>query len=188
MIKLTLIAKIIAVAAMLVVCFIALGYVVLGQYRLHIASDAVQFQEYAPLALPPNTSIKSRDITVVMPWSYSLLPHYTKQLDLYLNDMGTSIIEEQKNINFRYVCEAGKGSVNETCVLAETPRHQQYLLTSSYVQQEVEWLKGDTFIWIVLEGNPAQTYSQAIWSKVIDSFVPTHYSKLPVRYYYQGGP
>lgn len=179
----------IAIAGLLAVCFIMLGHVLLGFYEDHSSGGAVNFQEYAPLTLPPNSSIQSRHLNVWTPGNYRFLPRYTKQLDLYLNSTGTSAIIEQKNINFAYTCGLGGG----TCQIAETPSHQQYLLTTSYDQigtmdspfeQRVEWLKGDTYIWITLQGSPAQTYSQAIWSKVIDSFTPTQYSKLPIKLYY----
>jgi len=189
MVKLPLTPIKIIVVALLVVCFIMLGQELLGFYEDHSSGGAVNFQEYKPLTLPPNSSIKSRYINVWTLWNYRFLPRYTKQLDLYLNNTSTSAIIEQKNINFAYTCGLGGG----TCLIAETPRHQQYLLTTSYDQmgtmvlpfeQRVEWLKGDTYIWIVLQGSPTQTYSQAIWSKVIDSFVPTQYSKLPIKRYY----
>ena len=189
MVKLPLTPVRITIAALLVVCFIVLGHVLLSFYEDHSSGGAVNFQEYTPLTLPLNTSIKSRYINVWIPWSTRFLPRYTKQLDLYLSSTGTSAIIEQKNINFTYTCSLG----GVTCVLTETPHHQRYLFTTSYEQtgtkvvpfeQKVEWLKGDTYIWIVIQGSPTQTYSQATWSKVIGSFVPTHYSKLPIKRYY----
>jgi len=175
-----------------VVSSITLGYVLFGVYEDRSSGGPVNFQEYEPLTLPPNINIKSRHINVWTDKDNSFLPHYTKQLDIDLNSTGTSSIIEQKNINFRYTCDPEGLAVNETCVLLETSRHQRYRLTTLYEQavtnapfeQEVEWLKGSTYIWITLQGSPVQTNSPATWDKVIDSFVPTHYSNLPINYYF----
>lgn len=115
MVKLPLTPIKIIVVALLVVCFIMLGQELLGFYEDHSSGGAVNFQEYKPLTLPPNSSIKSRYINVWTPWNYRFLPRYTKQLDLYLSSTGTSAIIEQKNINFAYTCGFGGG----TCLILQ---------------------------------------------------------------------
>ncbi|HSX05241.1 MAG TPA: hypothetical protein VLF69_02135 [Candidatus Saccharimonadales bacterium] len=156
-------------------------------YSTH--STSVNFQEYEPKALPSGITSTGRSLDV---WSdkTSFLTH-TKQLTFDLN-APHSFISETRNKPFVYQCD--NGAANATCATAETPNHQQYRLTTVYDQtlagkpfeQTVAWLKGNTYIWITLQGNPVHTYSQGEWGRVIDSFVPVHYSRITIKQYSPG--
>jgi hypothetical protein len=176
---------IITISAIVVVILAAVGLFIQQEYY----SDSVRFQEYAPETLPPGTSITVKSIDIwTSPRTLSLSWFTTKQLILTLNHAYSSIAE-QKNINFDYTCgEYAEIAANETCTVAETPNHQRYQLVMSYDNQSldkpffetVSWLRGDTYIWLTLQGNPVTIYSADTWSKVIDSFTPVHYSHLAV--------
>ncbi|HSX30308.1 MAG TPA: hypothetical protein VLE99_00110 [Candidatus Saccharimonadales bacterium] len=171
--------------------------IVIAGFALYIAymthSTSVDFQEYAPKSLPAGVAITGRSLDV---WSGKTnFLSRTKQLTFSLSPSRSSFISEAsraKGAPFVYQCDYG--AANAKCTTAETPNHQQYRLTTVYDQtlagkpfeQTAAWLKGNTYIWIRLEGNPVHLHSQDEWNHVIDSFVPVHYSKISIRQFSPG--
>lgn len=152
-------------------------------------STVVNFQEYAPNVLPPHVSIGGRSLDV---WSAKGSLFAKNKILTFTLTSPHSFISEERITHFSYTCNTFVR--NQTCRVLEAPSHQKYLLTTSYddmghtvpFMQTVAWVRGDTHIWITLQGHPVATYSEQTWSQVVDSFHPVHYNVLTIKHYTPG--
>ncbi|HKR81494.1 MAG TPA: hypothetical protein VJR27_00645 [Candidatus Saccharimonadales bacterium] len=142
----------------------------------------MRFQEYTPNYLPGKLSVGKK---VIEAWRIpSGRPSHIIALRMTLSK--SSFIYEQKSDgNFTYSCDSK--IINTSCSIMVSQNGLRYVLTTTTIphqplEQTIEWLKGDTRIRVVVNGEFAQPYPTSAIERMIDSFSATTYHDLPVTY------
>ena len=175
-------------AILLLLCAIALVIGCFLGYNWFVThAGSVDFGEYEPRVLPPGVHILSKSVEVWLDNNGGLTHHKLFRIELSGSASHSSAITESKvdQINKTYECGDGP-AVNQSCLVAQTPRGQHYLLITTYgndhttFEQDASFVRGNTNITVAIQGNPAAQYSRAVWDGVVDSFVRVHYGRIVV--------
>ncbi|HSX01812.1 MAG TPA: hypothetical protein VLI05_00695 [Candidatus Saccharimonadia bacterium] len=147
---------------------------------------SLSFQAYKPGKLPSNLVVTSH--TIIISKQGSGDGGYLKTIT-YLTNQPEVTIGEQKSsptdhTNRLFSC--AEHLTNTTCTTHMSPHHQTYSVQTAFdsaadgtsgqpFDQTISWLRGDTLIWITLEGRQAQAYDAQSWGAVIDDFSPVNF-------------
>lgn len=175
-------------AILLLLCAIALVIACFLGYNWFVThAGSVDFGEYEPQVLPPGVHILSKSVEVWLDNNGGLTHHKLFRIELSGSAGYSSYTSESKADQTNNTYECGDGlAINQSCVVAQTPHGQQYLLITTYgddhttFEQDASFVRGNTDITVAIQGNPAPQYSRTIWNGVIDSFVRVHYGRIVV--------
>jgi hypothetical protein len=138
----------------------------------------IDFQEYAPTYLPDGLAIRQTTVEAGSPIGQNSVTTTSLRLGMAQQSL---IYERKAEEAFAYVCRAKV--TNQRCVTRSTTAGQRYEIITSNVlrqpiEQDVEWVKGTTWIRVVMVGEPGQPYPPETLDRIVDSFQPALYSHV----------
>jgi hypothetical protein len=174
--KYTRVVTVVTAIALTAFCGVFITPYIQQEFAEHTPFYSTDFQEYKPTTSLWKYSALSPELGVEQESSW-----YAKTLSFTFTDKQGTIDEYQQDPTEGPSCVGVEPTSD--CRSVTTPNHITYIIEPGYYSNEdISWMVGQTYFYMDIRATLANSLSDNGLIFFIDSFVPTHYSSIPIQY------